>query len=314
MSHAPWASDHDLDAAAVRALLQAQFSDLDIRIVEPLGEGWDQQAFVVDDKWVFRFPKRRDAEQRISREDEVLKRLAPKSPIPLPSYRFHGKPSESYPLTFVGYRKLPGTPLQELESGVPDLGAIATEIAAFLSWLHSFEDVRFSQDLHTTEEDTLAAFREEALEDLQALREVLQEPLYEALTTHLGHPSTIPEEHNGPPKLIHNDLGAEHILLDQASGKITGIIDWGDVALGDPAFDFAGLWVFAGEDFLQQVLRSYSSPIDQNFLERVRFVALCWALCDMKYGFKTNISLYFDTGLTALERIVANLEVRREKP
>ena len=92
------------------------------------------------------------------------------------------------------------------------------------------------------------------------LRETLLERVYDALAQHLEDISILPEEYSGPAKLIHNDLGTEHILLDQTSGKITGIIDWGDVALGDPAFDFSGLCVFAGDDFLQQGLESYFRP------------------------------------------------------
>ena len=45
-----------------------------------------------------------------------------------------------------------------------------------------------------------------------------------------------------PPRrraLIHGDLGAEHVFVDD--GRISGVIDWGDAAIGDPALDHGRL-------------------------------------------------------------------------
>ncbi len=46
------------------------------------------------------------------------------------------------------------------------------------------------------------------------------------------------EDH--PLALIHHDLAPEHILVTPDGTRIAGVIDWGDLALGDPALDFAG--------------------------------------------------------------------------
>jgi aminoglycoside phosphotransferase (APT) family kinase protein len=39
------------------------------------------------------------------------------------------------------------------------------------------------------------------------------------------------------PALVHSDLGPEHILCRH--GDISGVIDWGDARVGDPAIDYA---------------------------------------------------------------------------
>jgi aminoglycoside phosphotransferase (APT) family kinase protein len=48
-----------------------------------------------------------------------------------------------------------------------------------------------------------------------------------------------------PPRselvLCHNDLGGEHVLVDPVTWSITGIIDWTDAAVGDPAADVGRL-------------------------------------------------------------------------
>src|SRR5436305_13036326 len=41
------------------------------------------------------------------------------------------------------------------------------------------------------------------------------------------------------PILIHGDLGTENILIEPASAKLTGILDWGYAQVSDPALEFA---------------------------------------------------------------------------
>src|SRR5262249_52882689 len=44
------------------------------------------------------------------------------------------------------------------------------------------------------------------------------------------------------PALVHADLGPEHLLVE--SGRLAGVIDWGDARIGDPALDYA--WLLHG--------------------------------------------------------------------
>lgn len=41
------------------------------------------------------------------------------------------------------------------------------------------------------------------------------------------------------PALLHGDASPSNVLVDPANGRVTGLLDWGDAALGDPAFDLA---------------------------------------------------------------------------
>ena len=59
-----WTPEYDLTTDAVGAIVRAN-TQLPARRVKKLGEGWDFFCFIVDDRWVFRFPKRH-------REVEVL--------------------------------------------------------------------------------------------------------------------------------------------------------------------------------------------------------------------------------------------------
>jgi aminoglycoside phosphotransferase (APT) family kinase protein len=44
------------------------------------------------------------------------------------------------------------------------------------------------------------------------------------------------------PVFSHNDLGIEHVLIDPGTWTVTGIIDWSDAAIVDPAIDFGLLY------------------------------------------------------------------------
>jgi Phosphotransferase enzyme family len=130
-----------LDSGQVADIIQQQFPDLAPVSVRHLGEGYDSTAFEVRAlgiQWVFRFPKRDEVEQQLLLEIRVLPVLAQQSPIPLPSFRFHGKPSATFPRNFGGYAKLAGVPGIGLDPATLPFKTLAPELGRFLSWLHAF--------------------------------------------------------------------------------------------------------------------------------------------------------------------------------
>lgn len=103
------------------------------------------------------------------------------------------------------------------------------------------------------------------------------------------------------PALVHNDLAAEHILLDPVTRTVTGIIDWSDIAVGDCAVDFAGLFHWGGQAFLNAVLSTYDGPIDDLVVGRARFLAACRGVADVTFGLERDRPEYIVAGIRALE-------------
>ncbi|MGE3911096.1 MAG: phosphotransferase family protein, partial [Chloroflexota bacterium] len=64
----------------------------------------------------------------------------------------------------------------------------------------------------------------------------------------------------GPSRLLYADFAPEHILYDQASQRIAGIIDWGDLAIGDPDYDLTYLYQDYGAPFVQRLLTYLPHP------------------------------------------------------
>src|ERR1051325_5906514 len=105
---ARWAAEVHVDEALAGRLVAAQFAPLPERSLVLLGEGWDYAAFLVDQKWVFRFPRRAIVVPGTALEIATLPLLAPLLPIAIPMPEFVGKPSLDFPWQFYGALYLPG--------------------------------------------------------------------------------------------------------------------------------------------------------------------------------------------------------------
>jgi aminoglycoside 2''-phosphotransferase len=107
-------------------------------------------------------------------------------------------------------------------------------------------------------------------------------------------------------KLIHGDLGPEHILCQPDGSAICGVIDWGDARLGDPALDFAGLFSMNGERLVDWTLSFYQGPVDETFRRRVRFYHTIAPFYEIRYA----LGVEDETRLKrAIESINTNLRV-----
>jgi aminoglycoside phosphotransferase (APT) family kinase protein len=166
-----------VDTKQVVDILQAQFPHLSPASVSYLGEGCDSSAFDVNAQWVFRFPKRPDVERQLLLEMRVLPVLAAHSPLPLPTFCFHGRPSEAFPRHFGGYARLPGVPALGVDPAMTPFGGWAATLARFLSWLHAFpvdEAMRLGV-AHQEIGSLLEEARADALADFELVNQVVTE-------------------------------------------------------------------------------------------------------------------------------------------
>ncbi len=184
------------------------------------------------------------------------------------------------------------------ESEVADLGRPATALGHFAGTLHRASLDELGQ---VVEQDDypLADWRDDADRDYHDIRERLH-PEGRTLVEHfLGRP---PPPESPRVTFCHNDLGSEHVLVDPASGAITGIIDWTDAAITDPARDLALIYRDLGPRYLDVALAAYEGSIDEPDRERVIFYARCKLLEDIAYGLRTGRQRYAEAGFDRLTR------------
>lgn len=285
MTLAPWTPEQVIAADAARALIAAAGWGLALARVEPLGQGFDNTAFLVDGAWVVRFPRRQIAAPLLMTEAALLPWLAPRVPLAVPVPCLVGQPSERFPWTFTGYRALAGRTASAADLDDAQRLAAAAPIARFLAALHAlpvdearargaggdpFARLDVERRVPELRRD-LAAARERGLIDAATIAAL--EPALAAVTTLGPRP---------PPTLVHGDLYAQHVLVDEAGAPV-GVIDWGDVHVGDRALDLAFAWLFlppAG----REAFRAAYGPIDDDTWRLARFRAVCHAAVDVVYG------------------------------
>ena len=76
------------------------------------------------------------------------------------------------------------------------------------------------------------------------------------------------------PSLLHNDLSGNHILINVNDKQVEGIIDFGDMAIGDPDYDLTLLFAEFGENFINKLLQFYNRPNSSTLIEKLKFFNL----------------------------------------
>jgi aminoglycoside phosphotransferase (APT) family kinase protein len=289
---------HTRVAAGVIATQFPQLAPADVR---PLGEGCDSVAFEVNGEWVFRFPKSEETAAQFAVEARLLSRIAPRLPLPVPVFLFSGEPSAVFPRAFCGYRKLPGEPAIRLPPADVPFGSLAIPIARFLIALHAVP-IEIAIEAGVPRQplrEAVEELRDEALADLSRVGEADAAAPVEVWRAFLD---AAPDGGRARGAvLLHNDFAAEHLLFDSASRAITGVIDWSDVAIGDPAFDFAGLFHWGGAAFARAVAAAYEPPLDEDALILARYLGACRGAMDVAFGLEHSRTEYVTAGLRALD-------------
>lgn len=293
----------DIDVALVRTLLREQFPNLDATKVEYLNEGCDSVAFDIDGRLVFRFPKRADVEAQMTTEREVLSVLASAgAPIAIPVIRYEGKPAGAFRFRFAGYDKLQGQSANRVALSREQLLEIASVLGHFLSWLHDVpEEAVAHANLETQDIDAvLAEVKNEALEDLFTVANVVPQASIDSWRSWIEE-TDLEDGDREPAVLVHNDFAAEHVLVDESALRLTGVIDWSDVAICDRVIDFAGIYHWGGREFTNAVLDAYGQSLSPGQHRRARFLAACRGVLDVSFGLEFARPEYIEMGLRALK-------------
>ena len=295
-------------------IVGAQFPELAPARAIYLNEGCDSSAFVINNAWVFRFPKRAEIDQQLLIETRMLSVLEERSPLPVPAFRFHGRPSSQFPFHFVGYARLPGMPGIRLDPERVPFDAVAVTLGRFLTWLHAVPlDVPESLGVPRYPlEMLLDEIGPEALDDFEFVASVAPDAPLDEWRAFLIARSGTGSLLRPAAALVHNDFAAEHLLLDPASYDVTGVVDWSDAAIGHPVADLAGVFHWGGEHFMNAVLQSYAGAVDATFIAWARYLAACRGAGDVAFGVLHNRREYVRAGLRALALCVPEPRVQSQ--
>ena len=257
-----------------RESIEAACPELALETTELFRVGQNNDLILVNEELIFRFPKFAQGVAGLRREDAILRAARLRVPLATPDYIYRNLDDE-VGRAFVGYRKLPGSPLwPEAFARIGDGGTIdrvATDIASFLQALHAIppDTVDISQE----PSDSPAVWREifGRVEQVVFAHLTAEARAWttEQFDAFLGNDERFAFDN----VLRHGDFGSSNTLYSAEERRVVGMIDFGHAGIGDPAVDFAGLCVCFGEAFLKRCARVY--PLMDQCWERVLFYDEC---------------------------------------
>ena len=231
----------DIDASLVHHLLATQFPHLAHLPLAPVpSSGTDHVLFRLGEELVVRLPRIHWAIQQAELERRWLPRLAPHLPLAVPQQVVMGDPDAGYPFGWSIYRWLAGE--NAADNPAADSVQTATDFAQFIRALQAIDPTDgprpdptggrggplISRDAETRR--TIAASH--GLIDTRAVTAAWEAAL-RART------------YAGPPVWIHGDLEPGNLLM--RDGRLSAVIDFCCLAVGDPAVDLIPAWsVFSG--------------------------------------------------------------------
>ncbi|MFC4102483.1 macrolide 2'-phosphotransferase [Paenibacillus xanthanilyticus] len=283
-------------SASVERMLELAIQngiEVDAATVKINESGLDFLAVFADGKdgipWVLRSPRREDVSESAVDEHKVLQLAADHLTVSVPRWEVHTP-------ELIAYRRLQGTPMGTINAEksqydwyldpqhIPD--GFIQSLAEALASLHGIgpeqalqTGVRVKQPDQVRE--ALAAQMNEVKRSFGVSR-----ALWERWQRWLADDSYWPK-HTG---LVHGDLHPGHILVDP-QGNVTGLLDWTEGEVADPATDFTIYHALFGDEGLDDLLKRYEQAggrvwprMQEHIVERMAAYPVLIALFAMKSG------------------------------
>ncbi|TXK40913.1 aminoglycoside phosphotransferase family protein [Nonomuraea sp. C10] len=289
----------EITADLVRDLLQEQHPDLAGLAVREVAGGWGNQMWRLGDELAVRMQRMDPTPELQLKERRWLPVLAPRLPLPVPTPVRSGEPSERFPKHWTVMTWVPGEPL---DHGSISRGAHAADtLAGFLRALHveAPAEAPASSDLGAHPKGCTGGFEQflqavDAVGDVRAVRAVWDD-------------AVAAPEWEGPPVWVHGDLHPANVVV--TDGTISGVIDFGALFAGDPAWDLAAAWVLLPTGTAARFFDTYGHA-DEATIRRARGLAAMKSLFLMLMGQNGDRGLpggkpnWGPAGRAALDRVL----------
>jgi aminoglycoside phosphotransferase (APT) family kinase protein len=200
--------------------------------IEPVtSAGTVNALYRLGDDMALRLPRVEWAVEDVDRERRWLPRLAPLLPVAIPVVLGKGVPAQGYPWPWSVYRWLDGeNPTIER---VADPAQLAADLAAFVTALHRIQPADGPPSYRGVPLATQDGATRVAIAQLR--RVIDTDAASAAWDAALRAP-----EWPDPPVWVHADLMPGNLLV--RDGRLSAVIDFGTVGVGDPACDLVVAW------------------------------------------------------------------------
>lgn len=216
-----------------------QWAHLPVRPVE--NGGWDNRTFHLGEYMSVRLPSAERYAGKITKELEWLPQLAPQLSLPIPTPLALGKPTSEYRYNWAVYVWIPGERVSR--KSVRDFVGLATALGTFLRELHTLDATRgpIPGPHNFYRGGPLATYDHEVREALSRLHDKI-----DTNTVRILWEKALASTWTLPAVWVHGDIAPGNLLV--VKGKLSAVIDFGGLGVGDPACDLAIAWtLFTGK-------------------------------------------------------------------
>lgn len=263
----------------ISKILKDKFS-FTIHTIKYIGSGYDSNVYLVNNTYIFKFAKHNDAINAYQREKEILEflRIEYHHNINIPIIEYYDVSG------IIGYKKVEGQFLTSqlyLKMSNKKKEKLISDIAIFLKYLHSLDIknlIKYKENIQDSFINDLHLLKENIFPKLN-----IEEQKY--IESFIRKAISDKDLFNVPYSLCHNDLSANHILLDNEF-NLCGIIDFGDASITQDYRDF----VYLLEDSKEEIGFSFGKSILDQYGYKESNKALTYAkLIDDYYPIETIV-------------------------
>lgn len=299
------ADEVETDVSLVRRLLVGQFplwADLPIERVRPWGT--DNALYRLGTDMVVRLPRTPRTTETLAKEIRWLPRLASVLPLAIPTPLAIGEPADGYPFAWAVYTWLEGE--TATVDRIADQPQAATDLAQFVAALERVDPADGPPPgQHNVFRGVPLAMRDESTR--AAIAALGGRTDIDAVTAAWEAALHAPEW-RGAPVWIHGDLDSRNVLVER--GRLSAVIDWGCLGVGDPACDVMVVWKLLFAD-ARDIFRTELS-VDDATWARGRGWALSQALIALAYyTMETNAVLVLEARRWMAEVVGADAPTSR---
>jgi aminoglycoside phosphotransferase (APT) family kinase protein len=296
----------EITADLIRELLRDQHPDLAGLPIREVDGGWGNQMWRLGDELAVRIQRMETDPGHQLKERRWLPLLAPRLPLPIPVPIRDGAPSARFPKLWTVMTWVPGLPLDRGSITRPEQAA--DTLAAFLRALHVTAPAdapadsgrghgEHPKDCANGFERFFGSLDADAIgADVAGVRAVWADAV--------AAPAWA-----GPRVWVHGDLHPANVVV--ADGTLAGVVDFGDMFAGDPAWDLAAAWVLLPAGAAARFFTAYAEA-DEATVRRARGLAVLKSLFLLLMGQNGDRGLpggkpaWGPAGRAALDRILSD--------
>jgi aminoglycoside phosphotransferase (APT) family kinase protein len=265
-----------IDESLVQRLLSKQFPHWANLPLKPVpSAGTDNALYRLGNEMVVRLPRIGWAVDAIEKECEWLPKLAPFLPFSIPAPLGKGAPTEDYPWPWSVYRWLEGS--NPIVGHISDPVLLTNDLVTFIQALHKINLPNGPTSNRGVPLEKQDIKTRQALKQLEGIVDV-------PTITAIWETALQASKWSKPPVWVHGDLSPGNLLLQD--GRLSAVIDFGILGIGDPACDLIIAWNLLPAN-MRNTFRN-ALGVDDATCKRGRGWALSNALIALPYYKDTN--------------------------